>query len=37
MDDKKRKLMLRIGCAVLAGVFIISIFSSLIVLVASMV
>ncbi len=36
MDEKKRKLLLRIGCAVIAGVFVFSIVGSLILQVASM-
>ncbi len=30
MDDKKRKLLLRIGCGVIAGVFVFSLVGSLI-------
>ncbi len=36
MDEKKRKLLLRIGCGIIAGVFIISISASLILQVVAM-
>ncbi len=36
MDQKKRKLLLRIGCGIIAGVFIISLTASLVLQVAVM-
>ncbi len=36
MDQKKRKLLLRIGCGIIAGVFVLSITASLVLQVAMM-
>ncbi len=36
MDEKKRKLLLRIGCGIIAGVFILSIVVSLVMQVVAM-
>ncbi len=36
MDQKKRKLLLRIGCGIVAGIFILSLTASLVLQVAMM-